>query len=482
MIPRLCFALLCALAAARAGTGPELLDFDELEELAATQSPGPPLSDRLQRLLNTPFIDNEAWRSGARPHRPQRPGLGAVMRAAAWNIERGSEFELIRLALAGAGDFEGDTVREQLRVLAAADVLILNEVDLGMGRTGYRDVTRELAAALRMNYAFGVEFVEVDGLGVDPERYRGVQGNAILSRYPIRGARIVRLIPCYDWYGKEKEAIAELEKGRRAAASTLFLERISREVRHGGRMVLIADIEVPESPTRVVTVVAPHLESRSAPECRRRQMEEVLQAIKDVRNPVILGGDLNTSGTDAAPMSIRHEIGRRVTKPAFWASEIIHWLTPLGISRPFLVPANYFKNYLDPTAPDIPVFAPNGERGLFQAVEKFRFSDGRRFDFRGGSRLASSNKRAVKGFRPTYAFQRDFGGVVGRFKLDWFFVKPAGALFTPYHPMTLEELNTSVKGGISDHHPITVDLTLEPPSLPAQPSVRTAAQLPPRRP
>ena len=247
-------------------------------------------------------------------------------------------------------------------------------------------------------------------------------------------------------------------------------------------MALIADIEVPESPTGLVTVVALHLESRSAPECRRQQMEEVLQAITDVRNPVILGGDLNTTGADAAPTSIRHEISRRVTKPAFWATEMIHWLTPLGISRPLLVPANYFKNYLDPTAPDIPLFAPNGESGLFQAVEKFRFSDGRRFDFRGGRTLASSNKRAFKGFRPTYAFQRDFGGVVGRFKLDWFFVKSAGALFAPHHPMTLVELNTSVKGGISDHHPITVDLTLEPPSLRAQPSVRRAAQLPPRPP
>ena len=145
-------------------TGPELLDFDELEDLARHAIPRPPLSGRLQRLLNTPFVNNEAWYAGARPHRPERPGLGAMMRAGAWNIERGLEFELIRLALAGAGNFKGDAVREQLRVLAGVDVLILNEVDLGMARTGYRDVARELAAGLRMNYAFGVEFVEMDGL------------------------------------------------------------------------------------------------------------------------------------------------------------------------------------------------------------------------------------------------------------------------------------------------------------------------------
>ena len=39
---------------------------------------------------------------------------------------------------------------------------MLNEVDMGMKRSEYRDVARELAAALHMNYAYGVEFVEVD--------------------------------------------------------------------------------------------------------------------------------------------------------------------------------------------------------------------------------------------------------------------------------------------------------------------------------
>jgi hypothetical protein len=41
-------------------------------------------------------------------------------------------------------------------------VLVLNEADWGMKRTEYRNVTRELATALHMNYAYGVEFVEVD--------------------------------------------------------------------------------------------------------------------------------------------------------------------------------------------------------------------------------------------------------------------------------------------------------------------------------
>ena len=101
-----------------------------------------------------------------------------------------------------------ETIDIQLRTLRDADVIILNEADLGMKRTDYLDVTSELAHALGMNYVFGVEFVEVDrldDLGVekvqledpalakqmqqdlkpDPSRCLGLHGNAILSRYPI---------------------------------------------------------------------------------------------------------------------------------------------------------------------------------------------------------------------------------------------------------------------------------------------------------
>ena len=94
---------------------------------------------------------------------------------------------------------------EQAEALRDADILVLNEVDLGMKRTEYRDVAREPAEALRMNYVYGVEFVELDALEdlgaesshlkspelagrmdadirPDSARYRGFHGNAILSR------------------------------------------------------------------------------------------------------------------------------------------------------------------------------------------------------------------------------------------------------------------------------------------------------------
>ncbi len=305
-----------------------------------------------------------------------------------------------------------------------------------------------------------------------------MHGTAILSRYPIRDARILRFSVCYDWYGEEKEEIAKLEVGRRLAADRVFLERVSRQVRLGNRMTLIANIDVPESSTGVVTVAAPHLENQAKPKCRQQEMRELLEDLKAVRNPLILGGDLNTTGGDGAPMSISREIARRVKNPHFWARQAITWFTPVSLPRMFLMPANYFKNFQDPTAVSIPVVASNGERGLFRQMGKFRFADGGRFDFEGdagrseGNRkgtLSNSNERAKKGFTTTYSFRRDFKGLVGRMRLDWFMIKPPGRErngaegrhpFEPYFGRTLAAVNTAVPGQISDHHPMVVDLPL----------------------
>jgi len=503
-------------------SAPELLTFQELIELSDTAQPAATLGERLIHLLSTPIISNEAYYRGARPRRPSRDDLGPLIRSAMWNIERGTEFDLIRYAFTDETAFEEEAtqrmertpprieeIRRQVTHLQETDILILNEVDLGMTQSDYRDVAGDLAAALNMNYVFGVEFVEIDELelgletleppdeelaeqfrteqAVDQSRYRGLHGTAVLTRYPIRSARIHRLRVCYDWYGNEKKEIAQLERGRRLAADRLFLERIAREVRHGGRMALILDLEVPESPTGTVTVVAPHLENKSPASCRRGQMEELLQEIQEIRNPVILGGDLNTTGSDGAPTSVIREISKRVKNPKFWAGQAIHWFNPVNITRFLVMPSNYFKNYLDPTARHVPFFAPNREEGLFSAVEKFRFADGYTFDLRGdrdrtygnrGNTFGNSNHRAAKGFVPTFAFQRNLRGLVGRFKLDWFFIKPfvqsprdpvGSYWFAPHYPLTMQALNEAVLGQVSDHHPITVDLPITDPDQRAHP-------------
>jgi endonuclease/exonuclease/phosphatase family metal-dependent hydrolase len=506
--------LLAAVARQPAPNAPEFLNFDELVTLSDTDQPAEPLAEKLDRILRTPILSNQATLEGFPPHRPVVNGIGPVLRVASWNIERGLNFDLIQLALSDPDGFQRAAlergaldaatlakVERQLRTLRDADIVVLNEVDLGMKRTGYRDVAKDLAHALGMNYVFGVEFVEVDRLGdlglekvqledpalaqqmqadltPDPDRYLGLHGSAILSRYPIQNARIFRFPVCHDWYATERAAVSKLEKGKRLAVDKVFLERIEREVRRGGRMAIIADVRIPELPGGVATVVNVHLENKCKPECRTRQMDALLSRIKEVEHPVIVAGDLNTTGADGTPTSIRREILKRVKNYEFWVSQALKWGTPASLPLAAAMPINYYRNYLDPTATHVPVIGANKEALLFRHVERFRFTDHGAFDFRGeternlhekGGTLANSNQRARKGFEPTFAVKRDFGGLVGRYKLDWFFVKPyvsrprgdgMSYRFAPHFPMTMRDLNNAVPDGISDHAPITVDLPL----------------------
>ena len=85
----------------------------------------------------------------------------------------------------------------------------------------------------------------------------------------------------------------------------------------------------------------------------------------------------------------------------------------------------------DPTASGVPLLAANPEQGFFKDLNKYRFDDGTRIDFRGDAELSvngragtlgNSNERASKGFVTTFALPRTLGAV-GKFRLDWVFVK-----------------------------------------------------------
>jgi endonuclease/exonuclease/phosphatase family metal-dependent hydrolase len=501
---------------------PELFSFHELVELEQNDPLPPALTEKMEHLLTTPIISNEAYYDGAKPKRPSSPELGPYLRAVLWNIERGIQFDPIRISLSEPARFDQvlserkdpktkplspdqlKTVEQQLDLLQPADLLILNEVDYGVTRTDYRDVARDLARALHMNYAYGVEFLELDPLNlglekvemedktaeadiqksfdVDKSRYLGMHGTAILSRYPIRKATLHPLPVCYDWYATEKKEISKLEAGRRKGANLAFMERISREIRRGGRTVLIAELAVPESPTGSVTVVAPHLENKCKPGCRFKQAAQILALIKSDHNPVILAGDLNTTGADNAPVSVSRVLMDRIKDPDKWAIEAVKWST--GAPTILLTPVNMMRNKNDPTGFDVPVVSRKKEGKLFDESGKFHFDDGYVFDFRGenarsadgkGGTLSDSNERAGKGFRYTFALAKTYAGLVGEYKLDWFFVKglatdsrkPGGHYqFAPHFARTLVELNNAPEQSLSDHFPLVVDLPLtEPPPL-----------------
>ncbi len=486
---------------------PELLTYDELVEFGTVDAVRRPLKAKLDKILTTPFISNAAYYNGTRPLRPEISGLGPSLRVVMWNIERGLHLDDIKALFASREEFlkrvdiakltpgsvKYNKILEEIDLLQGADVLVLQEVDWGVKRTGCRDVTRELAEALKMNWAYGVEFIEIDPITLGIEKsgqafpedrgevnlLKGLHGTAILSRYPIKQATLQPLrVQGYDWYRSEKQRVSAPEKVKRIGSEKAFREKITREIRRGGRTLLTVTLEVPDLPEGELVVAAPHLENHCKPNRRQDQMDEVLSYLRAVKKPLIMAGDFNTSLGDNTPTSIKHEITKRIGSGGFWARKGFAEATGLGLPTGAI---NLLKNMGDPTARNLPVVAPNPEERLFHKLESFRFQDGRCFDFRGDAArsangmkgtLANSNERASKGFDATYGMERSFG-LVGKLKLDWIFVKPyiedprnnkGPYRFAPHRGRTLQEVNYGITGRISDHNPISVDLPFNEPA------------------
>ena len=514
-------SLLNAMAVQAQQQAPQLLTYQELVQLYEQETPLDALQNKLRRLLTTPFVSNEAAARGVKPLLPTTAKLGRFLRVVEWNIERGLEYEAIRSAFTDPQGFaklmdsseypreaaKRKRVLQQVALMKQADVIVLNEVDWGLKRTDYRNVAADLAAALGMNYGYGVEFVEVDPINlglekfeelpaeagdkltreirVDQTKYKGLHGTAILSRFTLEN---VRLEPFehqpHDWYEAELKSVRPLEKGKRKAGELVFQEKVRREVRRGGRMMLTAEIADVRIPGGRMTVVATHFEDKTKPAGRRKQLEELLARIKDTTGPVVVAGDLNTSTHDSTPTSVKRELKKRLGSKSFWLKQGLGIVTGIRLPTLLLGGLNTYRTQADPTVRSIPLVASNPEAEFFERLKDFRFSDGNAFDFRGerqrsvGSKndpLANSNQRGKKGFITTYEMERTIA-FVGKFKLDWIFVKPPALTepyankqphrFAPHFGRTLKSLNDALKDRISDHSPIMADLPLgEPGSI-----------------
>lgn len=513
-------SLLNAMAVQAQQQAPELLTYQELVQLYEQETPPDALQNKLRRLLTTPFVSNEAAARGVKPLLPTTAKLGRFLRVVEWNIERGLEYEAIRSAFTDPQGFaklmdsseypreaaKRKRVLQQVALMKQADVIVLNEVDWGLKRTDYRNVAADLAVALGMNYGYGVEFVEVDPINlglekfeelpaeagdkltreirVDQTKYKGLHGTAILSRFTLEN---VRLEPFehqpHDWYEAELKSVRPLEKGKRKAGELVFQEKVRREVRRGGRMMLTAEIADVRIPGGRMTVVATHFEDKTKPAGRRKQLEELLARIKDTTGPVVVAGDLNTSTHDSTPTSVKRELKKRLGSKSFWLKQGLGILTGIRLPTLLLGGLNTYRTQADPTVRSIPLVASNPEAQFFERLKDFRFSDGNAFDFRGerqrsvGSKndpLANSNQRGKKGFITTYEMERTIA-FVGKFKLDWIFVKPPALTepyankqphrFAPHFGRTLKSLNDALKDRISDHSPIMADLPLAEPRL-----------------
>jgi endonuclease/exonuclease/phosphatase family metal-dependent hydrolase len=226
------------------------------------------------------------------------PAPSDSLRAVAWNIERGMQLEGIVRSL------------QENPALAGADLLLLSELDWGMARTENRFVAREIAAALQMNYAFAPCYIALTkGAGIEKqaagENTESLHGNALLSRFPIRGVHSLALPN-----GKDKMQGAE--------------KRI------GAQRAVIADIEHSSGAIRAVSL---HLDAHSSQRHRHLQMRQVLDHLEGLepRLPTLIGGDWNTTTHDASRalysilgyvrrvlMGVRHVVANHYPHPDRW--------------------------------------------------------------------------------------------------------------------------------------------------------------------
>ncbi len=368
------------------------------------------LAPDIRRVLDTPEMGNFRHTQETAPARRQ-------YRFVAWNVERGTQFH---------GQVEALRTHPVLR---EADVLLLTETDSGMVRSGNRNVARDLASALGMQYAFVPCYLNLTkGSGIEQDlegaNTLGLHGNAILSRYPMGNIR-----PIF------------LENGVDIMAS--------REKRIGRQAAIAADILFPNA---TMTAVSVHLDAQSTQRHRYLQLRDVLDTLPSHaafqshpshaafqshdRKGVVIGGDWNTS-TYNSSRALHAILG-------FWLRVL------MGVD-------NVIRNhYLHPYR--------HFERDLFRLLEE------RGFDYRACNCLGEhtvsydvEDLRATKALRdwvPGWCFHfirwslRNHGGRCP-VKLDWFATRGVSCR----NPLVVHDVREGRAVPLSDHDAIAVDVS-----------------------
>ena len=239
---------------------------------------------------------------------------GHEVRVISWNINRGQQLD------------------EVLQFLhrTPADLILLQETDVNARRTQNRNVAREIAQALRMDYVFGCEFEELaQGSSSSPAYH----GQATLSRMPISESRILRFSR-QSGFWRPRWFIPQLEKSQR---------------RLGGRMALVSHVTWSEKRLLVYNL---HLESRGSDRLRSSQLAEVVTDIHQCGSvlPVVVGGDFNfelsrepaISVVNGAWLQNPFNHGNRrptITRPRLGRARALDWILvggPLRYGRPEL--------------------------------------------------------------------------------------------------------------------------------------------------
>lgn len=384
---------------------PELLKFDsiaETERSAVYQKIKPAVERILNAVVREDFSAAEAANEAQRSKFEDQKSK--VISALAWNIERGNIFEGIVEALKN---------HPQLK---EKDLLLLTELDYGMARSRNRFVARELARALKLNYAFAPVYIALQkGSGVEEfaagENTNSIHGLALFSKYKIKNAHAVALPN-----GKDK--------------------MLGKEKRLGSLRALFADIEHPAGVFRAVTT---HLDAHCSRRHRHLQMKIILDHLDRLPAlPTVIGGDWNTT-TFNSQNSTRAILG-------YWRRVLMG--PNRVVKKHFPHPDRFF------------------ERGLFGELER------RGYDYKSLNQLGAGTlhyhvesiekNTNLRDWVPEWCFPFIFwaaGRVGGRVsgRLDWFAGKNIRAAAAP---QTIGDLKDAAGTPLSDHDAIALDFTL----------------------
>jgi endonuclease/exonuclease/phosphatase family metal-dependent hydrolase len=338
---------------------------------------------------------------GRHPAAALAPGQRAL-RVVAWNVQRGGRFPALARAL------------EEDEVLARADVLLLVEVDHGLGRSGNRHVARELAERLGLHYAFGAQYLTLEDDFLENVEGRpntlALAGNAILSRAPLGRVVNVDLPELRDKFG-------------------------SSEKRLGKKRALAAEVLLPDGPLAVATC---HLDSIASSAQRARQLAAILDALDGLGAPrALVGGDFNTTTYD-------------VSSPFSLVRDLLHKLFVTGFR-------GTVDNYLTPERRyETPIFDLLARRGFALDGLNDRSRGTIEYDFN-HPYAVDKVRRRVGRLLTRYLLRklRPWGGVVPA-RLDWF----AGRGLSAERAFTVPPPRDGDGRPASDHAAIAVDLPI----------------------
>lgn len=436
--------------------GSDFLEFPQIKSLLTKIKPDRVAVARLGNLLNTVFSSKNPLQKDI-SFDFNEDTKKAFFRVTQWNLETVGIHSLQN----NFNDFNQD----DKFLLNSTHIFTLNNVGFYNEKSGFKNMAEIFAEAVNANYVFAPEFLEASPeilkkSDIDYD-FRALSGNAIVSKFPILSAKVLRLPACYDWFYEEEQRIlydpyAKRKTKNRAGEGQLNL------IRRGGRIALFADILLPNDD--VITVVSSQLENRAESKCRQRQLQSALYYMKSFHRPIVYGVDMNNIEKSVAPQTFAAVVEKTVKDPKFYAKKIISALNPFSLftSLTTMTYGKYRVNS-DPTVKNIPLILPNNSYTLFQSILNFQFDDSSQFDFSGENTLANSNERLERKYLKTYEYKKFIGK--GRYKLDWIFVKPVYLNnIKTYYPAEATTLNSIAFNQnldtLSLHYPISVKVNI----------------------